>query len=134
MRGWGWVVVGLAACATLGCDEYATEKAVEEPLSLAPWPLLAAPPESAGGQLTVKRAGFLLRHPAHQHLVDGQTVVLEGWVTDTSVSRAPACAFHSNREADPPGCPTSAIPSFRLGDAKTTAPIHSLAVLGWASN
>jgi len=68
----------------------------------------------------------------HKDIAD-KPLTLEGYIVDTNLLQAPECAIHKGGKADPESCKPP-VPTFWLGDEKTSSKQESIRVMGWASN
>jgi hypothetical protein len=117
----------------------------DEPYKATPaWsgrkPNLPAPPApetkplKAGDAYTVYGASHLLRSRIHEKDVNGKEITIEGYIVQSNIEDAPACAIHAVGKADSDGC-KSEVPSFYIADQKTDDPNQPrIRVLGWAKN
>lgn len=105
--------------------------------SLPAPPALPTSPIKAGDAYTVYGAVHQLRSRLHTADVTAKDITLVGYIVDSNMSRAPACAVHKTGKKDPDGC-TTEIPAFVLADtkdAKADDPkVPHIKVMGWASN
>jgi hypothetical protein len=102
------------------------------PPSLPAPPVLPATPPPTDGTYTVASAVRQLRSLLHHDEIEAATITVEGYIVDTNLPRAPACAIHraGQREAD--SCRPD-VPSFWMADDKAPAPdAPRIRVVGWA--
>ena len=96
-------------------------------------PALPTTPRKSGSDYTVFGAVDALRSMTHAKDVTEQPITIVGYVVDSNIPRAPACAVHRTGVADPPDC-VAQMPSFWLADEKTGADPRKIRVVGWARN
>jgi hypothetical protein len=126
----------LVAVLSFGCGGN------EEPYQAAPaWTgqkaSLPAPPTVS---VTIKNGEFYtvagvqhhLRSSIHSEEVNKKELTIEGYIVESNIEPAPACALHPTGKKDPEGCKTE-IPSFWIADAKG-AKSPKIRVLGFARN
>jgi len=103
------------------------------PADLPPVPPLPERPLKVDGAYTVWGAVHQLRSLLHAADVTSTPIAITGFVVDSSIPRAPACAVHRTGQADPAGC-VAEVPSFWLADDRAGAPGVTVRVVGWARN
>jgi hypothetical protein len=103
----------------------------EQP-SLPPPPSLPTSPIKIGDAYTVFGAVRSLRSADHAEEVTSDPIAIVGYVADSNIPRAPACAIHRTGKADPPGCEPE-MPSFWIADGKSKD-ATTIRVVGWARN
>ncbi|MFO0672762.1 MAG: hypothetical protein U0235_24630 [Polyangiaceae bacterium] len=100
-------------------------------------PAMPSTPIKSGDAYTMYGAVHQLRSRIHGSEVVGKDITLIGYIIDSNMNRAPACAIHKTGKKDPDGCVTE-VPTFVLADtkdAKVDDPkIPRIKVMGWASN
>ena len=101
---------------------------------LPPVPALPVTPVQVDGAYTVYGAVHQLRSLLHSSEVTAQPIAITGYVVDSSIPRAPACAVHKTGKADAtPSCVAEA-PSFWIADEKGSMAGPVVRVVGWARN
>jgi len=68
----------------------------------------------------------------HKSLGD-KPITIEGYIVDTNLAQAPACAVHKGGKADPEDC-KAPVPTFWLADSKDAPRTEAIQVMGFASN
>ena len=96
-------------------------------------PTLPSTPMKVGDAYTIYGAIHQLRSRYHADDVTKKDIVIQGYIVDTNVATAPACAVHKIGKKDPDDC-KSEIPSFWIADNKGDKAGQKIRVLGWASN
>ncbi len=96
-------------------------------------PTLPSNPIKVGDAYTVFGAIHHLRSRYHADEVTKKDITIQGYIVDTNIASAPACAVHKIGKKDPDDC-KSEIPSFWIADAKGDKAGQKIRVLGWASN
>ena len=98
-------------------------------------PPLPTAPIKTGDAYTIFGAIHHLRSRIHSAEVTSKEISLVGYIVDSNIATAPACAVHKTGKKDPDDCITE-IPSFTLADAKGDINPKSphIKVMGWASN
>jgi hypothetical protein len=86
-----------------------------------------------GDVYTIEGAAHHLRSTLHSKEVSGKEIVIEGYIVETNIDDAPACALHDVGKEDPETCKTD-IPSFNIADTKGDAKGAKMRVLGFAKN
>jgi hypothetical protein len=128
------VVAPLAAGCGDGGDAYKPAPAYSgKKADLPAVPSLPTTPMKAGDAYTVFGAIHQLRSRYHADEVTKKDIVIQGYIVDTNVANAPACAVHKIGKKDPDDC-KSEIPSFWIADTKGEKSGQKIRVLGWASN
>jgi hypothetical protein len=132
------LAVGLVALTTLSCDDdsdkykpipaYSGAKA-----SLPPVPQLPTNPIRVGDSYSVYGAIHQLKSRYHSAEVTAKDISITGYIVDTNIPTAPACAVHATGKKDPDDCKTE-IPTFWIADAKGDKSGQKIRVMGWASN
>jgi hypothetical protein len=82
---------------------------------------------------TVYGAVHQLRSLGHSKEVTADPISVVGYVVDSNIPRAPACAVHRTGRADPDNC-DAPLPSFWIADDKTSPTAPRIRVVGWARN
>jgi hypothetical protein len=96
-------------------------------------PTLPNNPMKIGDAYTVFGAIHQLRSRYHSDEVTKKDITIQGYIVDTNIPTAPACAIHKIGKKDPDDC-KSEIPSFWIADNATDKTGQKIRVLGWASN
>lgn len=114
----------------------------EEPYQAAPaWTgqkaSLPSPPTVSvqiknGEAYTVAGVQHHLRSSIHSEEVNKKEITIEGYIVESNIEGAPACALHPTGKKDPDGCKTE-IPSFWIADTKGGKG-PKIRVLGFARN
>ncbi len=127
----------LAAAAGCGSDEnpYKPSPAWSGKKASLPAPpsLPTTPIKGGDGSYTVYGAIHQLRSLLHAKDVTAQPITITGYVIDSNIGRAPACAIHKTGKADPTNCDTE-VPSFWIADDKGNTKGPKIRVVGWARN
>jgi hypothetical protein len=122
---------------TVGCREEVKYEPRPAPsgakASLPAVPNLPQKPLKKGDAYTVWGASLSLRDRVKHDKINGQKIVIEGYVNKTNLPDAPECAVHPAGKADPEGC-KAPVPAFWICDDKSDKPQDCIQVLGWASN
>jgi len=95
-------------------------------------PQLPTTPIKAGDSYTVYGAIHHLKSRIHSADVTTKDISVTGYIVDSNIPRAPACAVHPTGKKDPDGCVTE-IPTFWISDTKGDK-TTTIRVMGWASN
>jgi hypothetical protein len=132
------LAVGLLALATVSCgDENEKYKATPAysgaKASLPPVPQLPTNPIRVGDSYSIFGAIHQLRSRYHGADVTAKDISITGYIVDTNIPTAPACAVHATGKKDPDDC-KSEIPTFWIADAKGDTKGQKIRVMGWASN
>jgi len=125
----------LASVAACGREEvkYKPRQAPKNQITLPAVPNVPQTPIKRGDVYTVWGASYSLRSRVlHKDIAD-KPLTLEGYIVDTNLLQAPECAIHKGGKADPESCKPP-VPTFWLGDEKTSSKQESIRVMGWASN
>ena len=96
-------------------------------------PTLPNTPLKVGDAYTVFGAIHPLRSLYHSGDVTKKDIAIQGYIVDTNIPTAPACAVHPVGKKDPDDCKTE-IPSFWIADSKGDKTVQKIRVIGWASN
>ncbi len=98
-------------------------------------PTLSTAPIKAGASYTVFGATHHLQSLVHgKEVTGGKELVIEGYIVESNLPDAPACALHPTGKKDPDDC-KSDIPSFWIADAKDApAGSRKIRVMGFAKN
>jgi hypothetical protein len=125
----------LASVAACGREEvkYKPRQAPKNQITLPAVPNVPQTPIKRGDVYTVWGASYSLRSRVlHKDIAD-KPMTLEGYIVDTNLLQAPECSVHKGGKADPESCKPP-VPTFWLGDEKTSSKQESIRVMGWASN
>jgi len=130
--------LGLAAPLAAGCgsndDVYKAAPSYSgKKADLPSVPTLPTTPMKVGEAYTIFGAIHQLRSRYHADDVTKKDITIQGYIVDTNVATAPACAVHKIGKKDPDDC-KSEIPSFWIADNKGDKAGQKIRVLGWASN
>ncbi len=60
-------------------------------------------------------------------------IAIVGYIVESNLAAAPACALHKTGQKDPEGC-RAEIPTFAIADTKDARDERKIRVMGWASN
>ena len=96
-------------------------------------PTLPNNPVKIGDAFTVFGAIHQLQSRYHHDDVTKKDIAIQGYIVDTNIQNAPACAIHKIGKKDPDDCKAE-IPSFWISDTKGDKSGPKIRVLGWASN
>jgi hypothetical protein len=96
-------------------------------------PTLPNNPMKIGEAYTIFGAIHQMKSRYHADEVTKKDITLQGYIVDTNIPTAPACAIHKIGKKDPDDC-KSEIPSFWIADNATDKTGQKIRVLGWASN
>jgi len=135
LRSFG-IAVLLAAAAGCGNDDnpYKPQPAWSgKHASLPAPPTLPSTPIKEGDAYTVYGAIHQLRSLVHNKDVTANPISVTGYIVDSNIGRAPACAIHKTGKADPEHCETE-VPSFWIADDKGNTKGPKIRVVGWARN
>jgi hypothetical protein len=132
------LLVGLVILATVSCgdenDKYkATPAYSGAKASLPPVPQLPTNPIKVGDSYSIYGAIHQLRSRYHSAEVTTKDISITGYIVDSNIPNAPACAVHATGKKDPDDCKTE-IPTFWIADAKGDKANQKIRVMGWASN
>src|SRR5271155_5482350 len=106
-------------------------------------PTLPSTPIKNGDAYTIYGAIHQLRSLLHAKDVTAQPIVIEGYIVDSNIPRAPDCAVHKTGKKDPDNCPPPGpngeitpieVPSFWIADEKGNNTGLRVRVVGWARN
>jgi hypothetical protein len=97
-------------------------------------PTLASTPKKSGDGYTVFGAIHDLKSRIHSADVTAKEISLVGYIVDSNIASAPACAVHPTGKKDPDNCVNVDIPSFWIADNKGDMKGQRIRVLGWAKN
>src|SRR5579859_6302766 len=86
--------------------------------SLPAVPQLPTSPVKVGDSFTVYGAIHHLKSRIHSAEVTTKDISITGYIVDSNIPTAPACAVHPTGKKDPDGCVTD-IPTFWISDSKT---------------
>jgi hypothetical protein len=132
------LAVGLVALTTFSCDDD-SEKYKATPAysgskpSLPPVPQLPTNPIRVGDSYSIYGAIHQLNSKYHSTEVTAKDISITGYIVDSNIPTAPACAVHKTGKKDPDDC-KSDIPMFAIADAKGDKTGKIIRVMGWASN
>jgi hypothetical protein len=133
------LAIGLVVASTASCeDENDTYKPAPAysgaKANLPAVPPLPTNPIKVGDSYTIFGAIHHLRSRYHSAEVTQKDISITGYIVDTNIPTAPACAVHPIGKKDPDDC-KSEIPSFWISDTKTPdKTAQKIRVMGWASN
>ena len=135
-----FAIMSSVVAVSAGCSSSADEPYKPLPAwsggrkpSLPPVPSLPTTPIKSGDGYTVYGAIHHLRSSIHNAEVTGKDVTIVGYIVDSNIATAPACAIHKTGKKDPDDCKTD-IPTFTIADTKGEAKGPQIKVMGWASN
>jgi hypothetical protein len=133
----GSVGIVAVAAAVSGCGN-AGEPYKAQPAWTGRKASVQAPPPPVftlkkGDAFTVEGASHHLRSELHGKEVNGKELVFEGYIVESNLEDAPACALHDVGKEDPETCKTE-IPSFYIASNKGDANGVKIRVLGFAHN
>lgn len=137
---------GLVAILVLTSLTVACENPSQEPYKATPaWsgkvPNLPAPPTlpqiqtKQGDAYTVAGIIHHLKSRIHSKEVTSKEVTIVGYIVESNLPDAPACAIHPTGKQDPENC-TPPVPRFAIADQKdaSDAKTPRIPVMGWARN
>ncbi len=96
-------------------------------------PTLPSTPIKTGDSYTVYGAIHQLRSLIHGKDVTAAPISVTGYIVDSNIPRAPACAIHKTGKADPDKCETE-VPSFWIADEKGNTKGPKIRIVGFARN
>ena len=96
-------------------------------------PALPNTPIKNGDAYTVYGAAHQLRSSIHSKEVTSKDITIEGYIVDSNIPNAPACAIHKTGKKDDDNCKDVPIPSFWIADSKGETKAK-LRVIGFARN
>jgi hypothetical protein len=99
----------------------------------APPSLPTTPIKNSDGTYTIYGAIHQLRSELHSKDVTANPITISGYIVDSNVGRAPACAIHKTGKGDPPNCDAE-VPSFWIADNKGDTKGLRVRIVGWARN
>jgi hypothetical protein len=99
----------------------------------APPSLPTTPIKNGDGTYTIYGAIHQLRSQLHSKDVTANPITITGYIVDSNVGRAPACAIHKTGKGDPPNCDAE-VPSFWIADNKGDTKGLKVRIVGWARN
>jgi hypothetical protein len=129
------VVVSVATLSACGSGDEAYKPA---PAWSGRKPNLPAPPQlpntpiKAGDAYTIFGASHHLKSRIHSTEVTAKDITIQGYIVDSNIPNAPACAIHKTGKGDDEKCKTE-IPSIWLADTKGEAKAK-MRVIGFARN
>lgn len=101
--------------------------------ALPPAANLPKRPIKNGDTWTVWGASYSLRSRVHRKEVASKRLAIQGYITKSNMTDAPACAVHKAGKADADTC-QAPVPAFWIGDTKDAPEADCIKVMGWASN
>jgi len=102
--------------------------------SLPAVPELPKNPVKVGDAYTVFGAAHHLKSRIHDKEVTSKDITIQGYIVESNITTAPACAIHKTGKKDPDNCTNIEIPSFYIADEKGVTDKGKIRVLGWARN
>lgn len=124
----------LGGCANGSEEAYKAEPAYSgRKASLPTVPTLPTTPIKAGDAYTVYGASHHLRSRIHSSEVTKNEIAIVGYIVESNIETAPACAIHKTGKGDADDC-KSPIPMFAIADTKGDTSENRIKVMGWASN
>ena len=128
----------LVALSIAGCsddnDKYKPTPAYSgKKANLPPVPQLRTDPIRVGDSYSIYGAIHQLKSRYHSADVTAKDISITGYIVDSNIPTAPACAVHKTGKKDPDDCKTD-IPTFWIADNKTDKTAQKIRVMGWASN
>jgi hypothetical protein len=131
------VLAATVLLSLVGCgknDEgYKQRPAPKVQANLPAVPNVPQTPIKRGDVYTVWGAGYSLRSRVLHKTLGDKPITIEGYIVDSNLAQAPACAIHKGGKADPENCKPP-VPTFWLADTKDAPRTDAIAVMGWASN
>lgn len=125
------------ALGFLGCgkedEKYQPRPAPKVQASLPAVPNVPQTPIKRGDVYTVWGAGYSLRSRVLHKTLGDKPITVEGYIVDTNLMQAPACAVHKGGKADPEDC-KAPVPTFWIADTKEAPRTDAIPVMGFASN
>ncbi|HSQ64769.1 MAG TPA: hypothetical protein VLM85_16205 [Polyangiaceae bacterium] len=108
-------------------------------VSLPAPPALPTDPIKSGDAYTVYGAIHHLNSLYHNAEVTSKDITIVGYIVDSNIPRAPACAVHKTGKKDPDDCKWSdgkdlQIPTIWISDSKTDEKAPRIRVMGFADN
>jgi hypothetical protein len=133
------VFAALPAVAALGCGgDDAPYKAQPvwsgKKANIPPPPTLPNTPFKNGEVYTVYGATHHLRSLVHAKEVTTNPITISGYIVESNITTAPACAVHPTGKKDPDTCINIPIPTFTIADNKGDTKGARIKVIGWARN
>ncbi len=128
-----------AAC-TAGCTNNSNDPYTPTPVysgkkaSLPAAPSLPTTPLKSGDAFTVYGAGHHFRSIVHNKEVTSKEVSIVGYIVESNIPKAPACAVHPTGKKDPDTCTDIPLPMFAIADVKGDTKGAMIKVVGWARN
>ena len=131
-------LIAALSLGAFGCGQeevkYTPRGAASGPkASLPPAANLPKKPIKNGDTWTVWGASYSLRSRVHRKEVANKRLAIQGYITKTNMTDAPACAIHKAGKADPEKC-VAPVPTFWIGETKDAPEADCIRVMGWASN
>ena len=127
------VVVSLAGCGNADEPYKAAPAWSGRKANLPAPPQLPNSPVKAGDAYTIFGASHHLKSRIHDKEVTAKDITIQGYIVDSNIPTAPACAVHKTGKGDDEKCKDVPIPSIWIADSKgeTKAKIR---VIGFARN
>lgn len=125
-----------SAAPPAACEEdevYAPRPAPTDKVSLPAVPALPSRPVKVGADYTVFGATHALASRVDPGEVTMKEIAIVGYIVESNLAAAPACALHKTGQKDPEGC-RAEIPTFAIADTKDARDERKIRVMGWASN
>jgi hypothetical protein len=128
-----------AGCTNNANDPYTPTPAYSgKKVNLPSPPSLPTTPIKTGEAFTVYGAAHHFRSIVHNKEVTSKEVTIVGYIVDSNIPKAPACAVHPTGKKDPDNCTDIPLPMFAIadvkGDAKGDDKRAAIKVVGWARN
>jgi hypothetical protein len=136
-----WFTLGVVLAVTgVGCGGSNDEPYKAQPAysgrkaNMPAVPTLPNNPIKSGDGYTVYGAIHHLKSRIHSTDVTAKEIAIVGYIVDSNIPTAPACAVHPTGKKDPDNCTNIDIPSFWIADSKGETKGQKIRVLGWAKN
>ncbi len=132
-------LVTVVALVATGCSSNSNDPYQPSPAwsgkkaSLPAVPSLPSTPIQSGDAYTVYGSGHHLRSLVHNRDVTEKDISIVGYIVETNIAKAPACAVHKTGKADPKDC-EAPLPLFVISDVKGETKGPRIQVVGWAGN
>ncbi len=97
-------------------------------------PELPKNPIKVGDAYTIFGAAHHLKSRIHDKEVTAKDITIQGYIVESNITSAPACAIHKTGKKDPDNCTNIEIPSFYIAHEKGSTSKQKNRVLGWAKN
>jgi hypothetical protein len=131
------MLAAVALLSLFGCGseevKYQPRPAPKVQASLPAVPNVPQTPIKRGDVYTIWGASYSLRSRVLHKTLGDKPISIEGYITETNLDKAPACAVHKGGKADPEDCKPP-VPTFWIADSKDAPRSDSMMVMGWASN